>query len=122
MGTSLIPAFWIRTSTITTTNPSFNDGYFIRLYSSKAALYKVAGGVMTELSSSVNLGSITDRWWHLKISTYDNVIQAWYTQEESFTDQPQFSYIDLHHYLLEKQLFQQEQLCQELNMLLILIK
>jgi len=90
----LIPALWLRTSGIkSSTNPSFKDGYMLRLYVDKASLYKYDSGVSTNLGT-FSTGYIASTWWHLKLEAIGNEIKAWITTGETFSETPQITYTD----------------------------
>ncbi|MHA1306507.1 MAG: hypothetical protein ACTSO7_12050 [Candidatus Heimdallarchaeota archaeon] len=88
----LIPALWIRTSGFSSsTNPSFTTGYFMRMYVNKVGLYRRDDGGSENLGLHPT-GYYRDKWWHLKLKATGTLIEAWITQDDTFSVHPQMSH------------------------------
>jgi len=90
----LIPALWLRTSTLNpTTNPSFTEGYMLRIYVNIAYIQRRDSTYGWTTLATYNLGElITNKWWHMKFDACGSYLNAWITRDDAFTDEPLFSY------------------------------
>ena len=89
----LVPALWIRTSIVDPSkNPTFRDGYFLRLYVNNAALGRRDGDQGGVALDSMNIGYISDEPWHLKLKATGTLIEAWVTTDDIFSAEPQLSW------------------------------
>jgi hypothetical protein len=90
----LIPALWIRTNGFSSSeNPSFNSGYWLRMYVNKATLYKRDNGANYNLGT-YSTGYYSNTWYHLKLEVTGNTVKAWITTSGTFSTNPQISYTD----------------------------
>lgn len=88
-----IPALWIRASDLDySSNPSFDDGYVLRLYKYGAKLRKCDNGDWTDLGDEFDTGLITNKVWHLKLQARGNLIEAWVQENNDFDCKPQIYY------------------------------
>ena len=88
----LTPSLWLRTSTMSIEeNPSFDDGYRLRLYIDKVSIARCTDYKVSSLASKY-IGYFSNKWLHVKFKATGTLLEAWVTTSDTFSETPTVSY------------------------------